>query len=411
MKEPPEDPLPDSTLALAWEGYRFVSNRLRRFRADVFSCRLLLQKAVCIGGPEAASLFYDNDSVNRKDVTPARIKKTLLGEGGLHGLDGSSHRRRKDLFLALMGPHSLHPFKSILTDNLSRRARAWEPNSRIDLFAESQIVLFCTMCEWAGVPLQSDEMTRRVADGAAMVDAFGGIGWRHWKGRLARRRSERWMEGIVAATRSGTLNPLPGSALERISCFRDTEGDLLPVEVAAVELLNVIRPALAIPYFLDLAAVKLSGNSDLRGQIVSSDEMLDGFVQEVRRFCPFTPFLGARTCREIEWQGFRIPSDTLLILDVYGIHRDERIWRDASSFAPQRFQDITDYSSSLLQQGGGNHANGHRCAGEWFTIEALKIFSRELARMTYTVDPASPSFSRTRIPSRPVPRVALLYRG
>ncbi|AHB47702.1 cytochrome P450 [Hyphomicrobium nitrativorans NL23] len=407
MKEPPRDPFPDSTVALAWEGYRFASNRLRRFGTDAFSCRLMMKKAVCIGGPAAAALFYDSGSVERKDVAPGRIEKTLLGQGGIHGLDGLAHRHRKEMYLELMGPQSLSSFTPILVRTWREAAASWQPGTRLNLFSEAQTVLFRTMCEWAGIPLGPRETQQRAADAAAMVDAFGGIAWRNWKGRFARRRSERWMHGIVSATRDRTSAPSPTSALARIANFRDVDGNLLPAEVTAVELLNVIRPALAIPYFLDLAALKLSEISEMRDQVASNDEMLDCFVQELRRFCPFTPFLGARSRREIAWQGFRIPSDTLVVLDVYGIHRDERVWQNAAAFAPLRFQGVGDYRFSLLQQGGGDHLSGHRCAGEWFTIEALKFFSRELARMPYAVIPASSSFSLTRIPSRLIPPVAL----
>lgn len=407
MNEPPRDPLPDSTVALALEGYRFASNRLRRFGTDAFSCRLMLQKAVCIGGPAAAPLFYDTVSVERRQVAPGRIKKTLLGEGGIHGLDGAAHRHRKEMYLGLMGPQSLGSFRRVLVRIWKETAGSWSSNSYLDLFSEAQIVLFRTVCEWAEIPLEPQEIRQRATDAGAMVDAFGGIAWRNWKGRFARRRSERWMDGIVSATRDGTLAPSPGSALARIASFRDIDGNLLPAEVAVVELLNVIRPVMAIPYFLDLAAVKLSGTSELRDHVASNDEMLECFVHEIRRFCPFTPLLGARSCREIEWQGFRIPSKTLVILDVYGIHRDERVWQDASAFAPLRFQKVSDHRFSLLQQGGGDHVSGHRCAGEWFTVEALKFFSRALARMKYAAYPASSSFSLTRIPSRPIPRVIL----
>ena len=371
----------------------------------------MLKKAVCIGGPEAAALFYDAGSVERRDVTPGRIKKTLLGEGGIHGLDGAAHRHRKDMYLALMGPQNLSSFTRILTRIWRETSASWQPNTHLNLFSEVQTILFRTMCEWAEIPLLPQEIPQRSADAGAMVDAFGGIAWRNWKGRLARRRSERWMQGVVSSTREQTLAPSPASALARIANFRDRDGGLLPVEVAAVELLNVIRPALAIPYFLDFAALKLSETGELRDQVALNDEMLECFVHEIRRFCPFTPLLGARSCREIAWQGFRIPSGTLVVLDVYGIHRDDRVWRNASVFAPLRFQGANDYSFSLLQQGGGDHVDGHRCAGEWFTIEALKFFSRELSRMKYVAIPAAPSFSLTRIPSRPMPEVTLRLSG
>ncbi|WP_369066858.1 hypothetical protein [Kocuria carniphila] len=51
----------DSTLALAWQGYEFVSRRCERYGTDVFQTRLLLEPTVCLRGAEAAQVFYDAD--------------------------------------------------------------------------------------------------------------------------------------------------------------------------------------------------------------------------------------------------------------------------------------------------------------------------------------------------------------
>lgn len=47
----------DSTLALLWEGYRFIPERCRRYRSDVFETRLMLTKVICMVGEEAAKIF------------------------------------------------------------------------------------------------------------------------------------------------------------------------------------------------------------------------------------------------------------------------------------------------------------------------------------------------------------------
>ncbi len=96
----PRDAGLDSTLGLVSDGYMFITNRRRRNRSDVFQTRLLLQKVICMGGAEAAKLFYDTDHFLRHGATPERVQKTLFGQGGVQGLDGEAHRWRKQMFMA-----------------------------------------------------------------------------------------------------------------------------------------------------------------------------------------------------------------------------------------------------------------------------------------------------------------------
>jgi fatty-acid peroxygenase len=413
----------DSTLALVLEGYPFISTRCKKLATDAFSCRLMLRSAVCISGPTAAELFYDTTSFRRRDVAPARIRKTLLGEGGLHGLDGPAHRHRKAMFLSFMGPHCLAPFRARAEAVWQDAARKWR-GREIAVFEEARRLLFRAVAEFAGIPIAKDEVEHRSADLMAMVDAFGGLGPRHWRGTLARARSERWIANIIGGVRRGTLQPKRGSALEVICAHRDLQGALLDRHTAAVEFLNVIRPMMAVAYFVELAAAALSVQTHLRSKIIGDDAALERFVHELRRYCPFTPFLGAEACRHVQWNGYRIPEGTLTVLDVYGIQHDERICRTterknappeegpgcrrnrrrgaqgADAFDPSRFKSWDGNRFTLLQQGGGVHADGHRCAGEWLTVEALKIASRTLASIDYETDCRRLVFDLARIPSR-----------
>jgi len=234
----------------------------------------------------------------------------------------------------------------------------------------------------------------------AMVDGFGSLGPRHWRGRRARRRSEEWIEEIIDRARTGRLESQQGTALHGIAFHKERDGAPLDLKVAAVELLNVIRPMMAATFFVELAAAALLVHSYLRGPLLNDASLLENFVDEVRRFAPFTPFLGAESCRDVEWKGYIIPAGTLTVLDVYGTHRDERIWPGAEAFDPGRFADRKDHTYSLLQQGGGEHATGHRCAGEWLTIEALKAATRQLAATPYSADVANLSYDLKRVPAR-----------
>src|SRR5215216_5272322 len=107
MAKNPRDKMLDSSLALMLDGYRFITKRCRRYRSDIFETRLMLQRTICMRGEEAARVFYDNDRFKRKGAAPGRLQETLLGRGGVQGLDGDAHRHRKQMFMSLMSPESI----------------------------------------------------------------------------------------------------------------------------------------------------------------------------------------------------------------------------------------------------------------------------------------------------------------
>jgi fatty-acid peroxygenase len=326
------------------------------------------------------------------------VRQTLLGEGGVHGLDALDHRHRKAMFLSFMGPACIPAFSEIA----ARHFQSFGTGSDrlIPVFDEARCILFRAVMEWACVPFSEEEVESRSSDLVAMVDGFGSVGPRHWRGRRARRRSETWMEDILHRVRTGRLESQPGTALHVIAFHRERDGVPLELKVAAVELLNVIRPMMAATFFVELAAAALLVHPYLRGPLLKDASLLGNFVDEIRRFAPFTPFLGAEACRDVEWKGYVIPAGTLTILDVYGIHRDERIWPGAGAFDPGRFANGEARTYYLLQQGGGEHATGHRCAGEWLTIEALKAATRRLAMTQYAAPVADLTYDLRRVPSR-----------
>lgn len=94
----------DSTLAFLRDGYAFILRRSERAQADVFQTRLLMLPVTCLHGEQAAQLFYDQERFERRGAAPARAQKTLLGEGGVQGLDDEAHRVRKQMFMSLMTP-------------------------------------------------------------------------------------------------------------------------------------------------------------------------------------------------------------------------------------------------------------------------------------------------------------------
>ena len=200
----PRDHRLDNSLALMKEGYLFIKNRVDRYQSDVFEARLLLENVVCMSGAEAAKLFYDTDLFQRQGALPKRVQKTLFGENAIQTLDGTAHLHRKQLFLSLLTPDQEKSLATLATKQWWECAGVWENADRVVLFEEAKRVLCRIACQWAGVPLDDSEVSKRADDFGAMVDAFGAVGPRHWKGRRSRARAEAWLRQIIDDVRIGS---------------------------------------------------------------------------------------------------------------------------------------------------------------------------------------------------------------
>src|SRR3546814_9974873 len=64
---------------------------------------------------------------------------------------------------------------------------------------------------------------------------------------------------------------------------------MLSPRVAAVELLNILRPTVAVSVFITFTAHALHQLPACRQNLQADDGYLECFVQEVRRFYPFFP--------------------------------------------------------------------------------------------------------------------------
>jgi fatty-acid peroxygenase len=403
----------DRSLGLLREGYRFVPDRRRRWgRAEdgahrAVELRLLGERVLLVGGPDATRFFYDPSRFRRRDAVPPPLANTLFGEGSLHLHDGPTHLARKAMHLELLNPAAARDLAARSERYWDAAIRRWQDRpDDVVLFDEAVRVLGVTVCTWAGLPLTAVEAPCRIRDLATIVDGFGSVGPRHLRARAARRRTDRWVCETIRDVRVERILAPPGSALDVVSLYRDPDGLVLDDHTAAVELVNVIRPTVAVSWFVSFAGLALHRNPRWRERLArATDPALDGdleaFVHEVRRVYPFAPVLGARARRPFHWRGHGIPEGGLVLLDLYGTNHDPELWPEPERFDPTRFLGRPPDPHSYLPQGGGDPAAGHRCAGERVTVELLKTAVRILARLRYTVPAQDLGFSLSRMPTRP----------
>ena len=399
----PHDPAFDSSLALFVEGNTFIQQHCRRLQSDIFETRLLLQRTICMLGEDAARLFYDSDKFQRHGAMLRRVQKTLLGVGGVQSLDGAQHAQRKHMFVeALMSQPRMDALLEA-TAVVWRTAYAeWQGRLQVVLFAEAQEILCRAVCAWAGVPLPQSDVRRRTNDLAAMIDSAGRLGPGYWRGLRARSHSERWACRLIEETRIGRLQPGRETALYAVATQQDPAGDLLTTRIAAVELLNILRPTVAIARFVTFGALALHEHPECRRWIVEDDAYLEYFVQEVRRYYPFFPFLAARVRHDFHWHGYRFPAGRRVMLDLYGTNHDPRIWQMPEAFRPERYAERETGAFSHIPQGGGDYRLGHRCPGEWITVALMKQALRLLAvEVDYEVPAQDLTVDLARMPTLP----------
>lgn len=200
------------------------------------------------------------------------------------------------------------------------------------------------------------------------------------------------------------MHPSQGSALEVFSHHRDIDGELLSPEVAAVEVINILRPLLAVARFIVFAAVALHENPQWRDTFASGGiEDVEPFVQEVRRHYPFFPAVPGRVKEQFHWNNHQFGKGDMVVLDLYGTCHDGRIFTDPGSFQPERFRGWSwdDSPYSLIAQGAGRHETSHRCPGEWSTVELMKRAVVILAKAGYNVPSQDLTVPLNRFPSLP----------
>lgn len=364
--------------------------------------------AIALRGPDAIPFFYDEHHVRRSGAVPKPIQKTLFGEGAVHTLDGEKHRVRKAMFLSVLtDPLQVESLARITAREWDDAAWRWAREPSIVLFDEAARVITKAVCEWAGVPLDAEDVPNRAQQLVATVDGFATPSLRHWRARLARNRLERWLARHIVATRNGA-RPSSGqtsgseSVVEVVAHHRDADGDALEPRIAAVEVLNIIRPTVAIAWFVTFAAHALHHWPEHRERIRDGDEeYAEAFAQEVRRFYPFAPFVGGQAPHTQVWRGQEIPKGAMVLLDLYGQNHDSALWPEPYTFSPARFLHRQVDPDHLVPQGGGDPAAGHRCPGELVTVEVLKTLAAKLAAMEYEVPAQDLRIPFARIPTRP----------
>lgn len=408
----PQDTGPDNTVAFLNEGYLFITNRREKFKHDIFETHLLGgKKVICMAGKEAAKIFYDNDKFKREGAAPNRILDTLFGQDGVQTLDGTAHKHRKAMFMNFMNQDALEEIATLVEKYWMKFLAEWETKDSIIFYDEVKKVLTAAACEWVGLPshhFNVEKLSEQLSD---MYEAAEKVGMKHYKGDKARQKVETWLEELIEGVREENEVAPEQTPFYEIATHLDEEGNLLSKHAAAVEVLNLLRPITAISVYIALSVLALHRYKKETNKLLSGDKQdYKMFVQEIRRFYPFFPVAPAIVKENFVWDDYEFEQGTLVLLDLYGNNHHPDLWEEPETFNPARFEQWDGSPFDFIPQGGGDYMTGHRCAGEWLTIEVLQRCLHILInKMDYTLPEQNFKLRMNRMPSIPKSKIIMKY--
>lgn len=405
---------PDRSVQFALQGYRFLP-RLRASHGDPVAVRtrLLGETVLVVARPAGVRLFYDQERMTREGALPPLVRDTLFGAGAVQTLDGPRHLDRKSLIMSTVTPQAVGDLAAGARRLWDVAVDRWESQDRVVLFDEAVRVIGVAVLGWAGIPLTPGSAPRRVRDLLTIVDGFGTDPLAHVRARAAHHRAARWATELVEGVRRGDVATREGSPLHVMAEGRDGSGELLDARLAALDLLNIVRPTIAVSWHVTYSALALQAHPQWRARLRGLEEPsrtaeIEAFAHEVRRFHPFTPALAARARHDFTWHGEEVPRGRLVILDVHGTNHDPADWQHGDRFYPHRFGGTTpaglpagDHDpDAFVPNGGGDVWSTHRCAGEGVMTAIMAGAIETLLRVEYDLPEQDLSVGTRRIPPR-----------
>ncbi len=395
----------DATIAFLSDGYRFGLNRFERLGTDAFRTRLGGLPMTFLRGANAAGMFYGGDRFTRQGAMPPSVVHLLQDRNSVQALDGARHMHRKAMFVKLLTDEGeLARLSDIFTRHWEQAKSQWHERGngadrKIVLHDAAVAILARTAIEWAGIPLEQTDVNQRTQELAGMVEYAGSFGPRNWIAQLRRRRTEAWARDLVHAARAAGPDASP---LAELAHWDETDGAVLSDEILAVELLNLLRPIVAVARFIVFSALALYRYPQWQETFRSGDYTdLEHFVHEVRRLTPFFPVIAGRAREDFSWQGHQFTAKDRVVLDLFATNHDPVLWTAPYKFVPERFRDWNGDPNTLIPQGAGEVSNGHRCPGEKATIELMKAAVRCLTQMEWSVPKQNLRVNYSRFPALP----------
>jgi cytochrome P450 len=377
-KLPPGPRLPSAVQAWLWT-YRNREFRERAHRryGPSFTAR--------IGGLPAGVVTTDRDALRRLmtgDPSTKRhandLLREALGDRSLLLLEPEEHLKRRKLLTPPFHGDRVREYAKLMERLIGRELDGWRVGESVQVIRMAQaLTLDVILSAVLGIDdgrlrnrLRSlfDEMLALPA--TALVFYYPAFQRRRGWNRLAelywRKRDEldRMLDEQIAATRADPDLDERRDILAMMVLARDEDGAALTDVDLRHELNTLVSAghettATAIAWGAELLAHNPEVQARARAAQQEGDQRyLDALAKEVLRIR--TPVVAAsrHLLEPFELGGRMLERDSVIIVDVWGVHLDPSVYPEPDRFRPERFlEPAPEYA--FLPFGGG----AHRCLG------------------------------------------------
>jgi cytochrome P450 family 135 len=316
----------------------------------------------------------------------------VMGRHSLPLLDGPRHLEQRRLLLPPLHGEHLQNYADIMATIAKREIDSWRDTSAFPLLPR-MLRLSLEIILQVVFGLSKD---RRLEQMRALIPrfltrgqqvVFWGLMSQHeiwpWRPRIrflsVKNDLDRLIYGLIADRRAAPDLERREDVLSMLCRARHEDGTLMAEEEIRDELVSLIMAGhdttgLALSWTMELLLRNPRALQCLQDELASnsSEKYLDAVIQETQRMRPSVPLIARMLDQPYEFNGQRLPADTVVAGGVALVHHRDDIYPNPEAFRPERFIDDSVESSSesyaWLPFGGGIR----RCVGASFAQLELR---------------------------------------
>jgi len=319
-------------------------------------------------------------------------------QGGLVMRDYDEHRVHRGIMTSSFKPPAMRAYATKIQSIAEKTVRRWAAQDSIVFYQEAKRLLleiafqvFCWVDDSESTVPQISRAFTDMMEGALGIVRLDVPGFLYHRGLEGRRYLKRFFMDLIEQKRASDDEDVFAHF-----CKEKTEdGEYYTDEDIADHMVFLMLAAhdtttgastMAAYYLANdqplqnrLAAEVSSWPRELSFETVfqSVNDLICVFYEAIRLHPPVPVFL-RRTIRECEFDGVRVPADTMVCIPGNYIHRLPDWWQDPDAFRPARFsEEVSEHRKHNFMWvpfGGG----AHKCIGMHFARMLFLLTFREL---------------------------------
>jgi cytochrome P450 len=402
---PPGPRLPAAAQTLAWvlRPVAFMEQCHRR-HGDLFTLRLGPSRVVMIADPDAVRQVFQGppDLLHMGDING--LFRPILGSTGLLLTDGDAHLRQRKLMLPPFHGRRMRGYGELMTEVAEREVSSWALNEEFALLPRMQsITVDVILGAVFGIdrtvaephPLRDlvVELLHRCQSYSTMlpqlrVSFAGRAPWAKLM-RCVKQVDAVLYREIAERRRAGAHGD---DVLSMLLEARDEQGEPLTDQELRDELLTLLvagheTTASALAFAFERLLRHPEQLRQLTEELSWGDEAyLDAVIKETLRLRPVLPIVARKLKGPFEVGGYDLPRGTVVMPNVWLVHRNPAVYPDPEAFRPERFLTTQPDTYSWIPFGGGVR----RCLGASFAqFEMRVVLKTVLSRTVLAARPKS----------------------